>query len=139
VEDGVVLTWIPPYAITQDQLVLLAESLNAAPAYEARDGVELLSAIHHSLAHAFALPDDGLMVLEPKIGADGSRRLSIIAFSGDGAIFLRKGLVGDLRKVALEWGCDTIETIAYDPRLARAIEKVGGRVESICLTLALED
>lgn len=133
------LTWIPPYSLTKDHLVQLAESLNAAPAFEMRSGIELLHAIHHSLAHAFALPSEGLMVLEPKLGTDGSKRLSIVAFSGDGAIFLRKGLVDDLRKVALEWGCDTIETMCYDPRLARAIEKVGGHVESICLTLGVEE
>jgi hypothetical protein len=133
------LTWLPPHALTRDHLVQLAESLNAAPAFELRDGMLLLSAIHHSLAHAFVLPGDGLMVLEPKVGVDGSRRLSIVAYSGTGAIFLRKGLVDDLRKVALEWGCDTIETMCYDPRLARAIEKVGGHVESICLTLGVED
>lgn len=115
----------------------LAKSLNAAPEFERQSLVEVLKSVYAGEAEVWSW-GNGLIVVEPRVGADQTRRLNIVAFVGSGAIFSKGGLADWLRKKAAAWGCDTIETIAYDPRLARAIESVGGSVESWNMVLKVE-
>ena len=113
-----ILTWIAPIP-SWASLQLMAQSLTAAPAYEQRKAAELLAAIHAGSAHAFSFKTSwwsvGLIVLEPRDGADGTRRLHIehsLASIPSGKL---SALVTDLRKIAAEWKCDAVETMCYDP------------------------
>lgn len=132
------LTWLPPTLITREHLALLAASISAAPAFERIDTVELVTKLHEGKAFAFVFPPQGLLIVEVRSGEDGSRRLSIIAFAGwQGSLKLAE-LAADLRHMGAEWKCDTIETLCYDHRLARAIVRIGGQVESWNLVLDVE-
>lgn len=76
--------------------------------------------------------DDGCVILGAREG-----RLVIWAF-GCNKLTAPRTLREDLRRLATDWECDTIETTVFDTRLASAITKLGARVESITLTLGVD-
>ena len=131
------MLWVPPASIDAKHLEALAASLAKAPEFERLDGREVVRKLYGGNAHLFAFKG-GLIVVEVRTGADGSKRLSILGFAGKAAVWRLGELVAGLRKLAADWACDMIETCVYDLRLARAIERVGGSVESVNLMLRLE-
>lgn len=131
------MLWLDPATIEERHLEMLLTSVNQAPKYERQDVFKLLEKLHKGFASAFDFPG-GLIVVEQRLGHDQSRRLCVLAFAGDAAIWRREGLAASLKKLAADWSCDMIETLCYDPRLARAIQKVGGSVESVNVVLKLE-
>lgn len=131
------MIYIHPSALDEKHLRLLVESINAADPHNRHNPSEMLARLHSGAACAFNV-DGGLMVLEVETGQDNSRRLVISAFAGCSLLRNRRRLVNDLRRVAAEWRCDMIQTIAWSIPLARAICKVGGMVESVTVTLGVE-
>jgi hypothetical protein len=65
-------------------------------------------------------------------------RLHLTAFSSDAALKNAAPLLEDVKRLAADWQCDTIETTVFDPRLASVICKLGGRVESQTVILSAE-
>jgi len=126
------LLWIPPSMFTEQCLRLLARSTLAAPDAVGEPAHDILARLHEGKAQAFCWKD-GLLVLEAH-----TPRLRIVAWAGDNSIFLRRELAEDLKKIAAEWRCDTIETTVFCPRLARAIARIGGEIESWTVTLSVE-
>jgi len=49
-----------------------------------------------------------------------------------------RSLATDLKKLAADWLCDTIETTVFDPHFASVIQHLGGRVEQWVLTMPVE-
>ena len=131
--------WINPQFLTNDQLLLIAESLNAAPDYERLEGRELLLKLLQSEAHAFTFGEGNIIILERRRGKDESARVNVVALAGDLTARTMLELASFCKNVAAEWGCDAIETTTYDPRIARAIVKLGGRIESQNLILPVGD
>lgn len=127
------LKWVKPSTMSLQEVMWLAKSLEAAPGYERRDLEEFLTSVYLGEIKVFHV---GLGLIAAKVshGADGSRRLTVMAFAGKP--HLREAVAG-MKRLAADWECDTIETCVYDQRLAHAILKAsGGKVES--LNLALE-
>jgi hypothetical protein len=116
----------------QRHLVGLANSLLAAPADTRYDVDYIIEALTRGTMRLFDWPN-GLVLV--------SKRGQRLVLEGLWATRLLKDaitLADDLKRLAADWQCDTIETTCFDKRLARVIEKLGGRVESRTLTLAVE-
>jgi hypothetical protein len=128
------LTFVPPTMLSGKDLLLLSNSLLRAAVWEPAD--EFMRKLHAGEAKAFRFPG-GLLILESHKHPE-TTRLLITAFAGNAAIWKRCGLARELRLIAAEWKCDTIETTCFDARLAAAIVKIGGKVESVTVTLSVE-
>lgn len=61
--------------------------------------------------------------------------LDAVACERLGAVWL---LVSALKRLATGYRCHAIKTTVFDERLAGAIRKLGGRVESIDMVLSVE-
>lgn len=125
------LTWVPFPDLTRQHIRLLAKSLLAAPE-DVRMSVEYLTEeLRERRMRAFSF-DGGLLVVHKE-----GKRLVIDALACDalGRCWLLDEWV---KRLAADWECDTIKTTVFDERLARAIRKLGGRVESIDLVLSVE-
>lgn len=122
--------------LVQEHLVSIANSMLAAPCDMRLPVGEILTNLRKGIFRCFSFGDGGLIVVSKGTADDGSTRLMIECFAGD--IWKRADLAADLKRLAADWECDTIETLVFDPRLARAIERVGGRVKSYLVTLAVE-
>ena len=129
------LVFVPFDSITDQHLRWIAESLTTCPEFHRPDGEEMLRAVESGASKVFAW-DEGLLVVSvEEHNTSHERRLMIEAWAGQGASFRLAELADDLRRIAAEWQCDTIETLAFDLRLSSAICRIGGRVESVCITL----
>lgn len=126
------LTWIPPATLTEQCLRLLARSALAAPEGAGESAQELLQRLMEGKAQAYGFPT-GMLVLE-----NHKPRLRIAAWAGDRSIWLRVPLARELREIAAEWACDMIETTVFDLRLADAICRIGGKRESVTVTLSVK-
>jgi hypothetical protein len=125
------LSYVPLSAIDDKHLECILRSVDKCPEAIQVPAKEILEGI---AAGTYTLFDwDGGCIV---VGTH-DKRLEIVAFSG--GIFLRQDLAADLKRLAADWECDTIETRVFDPRLASAITKIGGQVESYMLTLAVKE
>lgn len=118
--------------LTDRHVIAISASVNAAPLRHRPDPADVLRAIVLGSARCFEFGDNGVIV----VSTPGDARLRIDAFSGK--IFSRRALADDLRRLAADWECDTIETFVFDPRLASAITGIGGRVEAFSVALPVE-
>ena len=123
---------VPFEAVDQRHIVGLANSLLAAPADNRPEPEEFLRAVMLGTMRLFEW--DGGMAL---VGVRDNR-LVLYAFSADSIFFSARRLAEDLKRLAADWECDTIETTCFDPRLTCVIKRLGGRVESMTITLAAE-
>jgi len=128
------IQYIPFEDLTPEHLECIAASLLAAPAWHRPEGADILRSIKNEVSRVFEVDECLLVLSTPE--SDGIKRLRIDAFSGKA--FRRGKLVDFLRRLAADWECDAIETFTFDPRLACAIEKVGGRVEAWSLVVDLK-
>lgn len=131
------LVYIAPLDITDEHMRLLAQSLNAAVAFDRISSWAVMDKILKSTAIMFSF-GDGIIVIEKRIGADNTARLSIIAIAGEDFGLKIKGIIKDLKTIAAEWACDKIETMCYNPRLVAAIVKTGSKIESYNLVLEVD-
>lgn len=125
------LTYVPFDELTGEHLRYIAEGIQPLPEAIRPSAQDIMGDLQTGHLTAFEFPG-GLIVVKTYC-----KRLDVRAFSGP--VFLRADLAADLKRLAADWECDTIETMVYDPRLASAIEKVGGHVESWTVTLAVKD
>lgn len=126
------ITYVPFEKVTQRHLVWLANSLLAAPADNRPSAEDLSRAIFLETMRLFAWPSGCVLV------GQSEKRLVLHAFGCDKLAGVPGPLTADLKRLAADWQCDTIETTCFDSRLASVIQKLGGRVESQTLTLAVE-
>lgn len=119
------LTYVPFEELDYLHLEQIAKSLLVAPP-EVR-AKELLPRLQRKDLACFTWPD-GLMLIGKL-----DNRLLIEAMSA--SIWGRQDLAKDLRRLAADWECDTIQTTVFDSRLASAIVKVGGQIESYDMIL----
>jgi hypothetical protein len=82
--------------------------------------------------------EPGLMLVE-RHSISNQHRLRIVGIFVPRFGFRIRKITEGLRALATEWACDTVETTCFDLRLAKAILKVGGKVESVTVTLAVEN
>lgn len=129
------LKHVPPWAIEEQHLRLLLAGL-VAPLAVRPDPHDILRRVHAKQAQMYTFPQ-GLLVLEVHERED-NKALLITAFAGPSAVFKRRALAQDLRRLAADWRCDTIETTVFDRRLSDAICSIGGKIESITVTLGVK-
>jgi hypothetical protein len=122
------LTFIPFSAIKGRHLAALAASLNACPEAVRPSARNLVQDLAADRSRLYELTADAIVVLSKQ-----DNRLVIDAASM--SIFDRLELIEGMAAICAEQQCDTIETTVFDSRLADAIKKVGGQVESITLVL----
>ena len=116
----------------ESQLKMLAESINSAHPDNRPDGKEFLRIAAEGKAHFFEW-DNGFALLGRR-----DNRLLLLAFRSRSLLKELPEFVSDLKRLAADWQCDTIETTCFEPRLTSVIQKLGGHVESVTLTLATE-
>lgn len=126
------LQYVPFEQLTSDHITRLAKSLMAAPEHARPLASEYLISMKERKMLLFEWPEGIALV-----GQRGNR-LVLYACQCDDLIHTILPFVADLKKIAAEWQCDTIETIVFDPRLASAIRKLGGALESQLMTLPVE-
>ena len=123
------LSYVPIDAIRGRHLHALAESLNACPAAVRPSAKEMIEDLHANRTMLFET-EEGIVVLSKQ-----DNRLCIDAATT--TAWRCNKLAADLKRLAAEWQCDTIETTVFDSRLAAAILRVGAQVESTTLVLAV--
>lgn len=131
------LIYVAPLDVTAAQLKLLKKSLDVAVAFDRVKLSDVMKKLLQKTALMFSF-GDGILVVEKRIGADDSSRVSIIAIAGDDFGLKIKAIVKDLKMIAADWACDGVETMCYNPRLVAAIVKTGSRIESFNLVLEVD-
>lgn len=126
------IRYIPFEDVTPQHLLWLAQSLISAPESQRPDAETFSRAIFLGTMRLFGW-DTGCVLVGQR-----DSRLILYAFGCDKLAGIPAPLTADLKRLAADWQCDTIETTCFDPRLASVIQKLGGRVESQVLTLAVE-
>lgn len=126
-------------SIDTRHLEALAQSVMKAPADERDSPREMLTLIKSGVSRLYET--SGGIYLCRKVG----RTLMLDAICCYESVqgiaetaLLFETFVTELRRVAAEWECDKIKTIVFDDRLTCVIKHLGGRVESVVMTLALE-
>lgn len=128
------LTYIAPEHLTAEHMELLIESQEPAPAWIRPTLAEMLHRLSIQEQMVFAFPS-GLFLVSVQDGKN-QRRLSIDGFvCRERYGFIVRSLVTDLRKLASDWACDKIETTCFAKPLISIITKLGGRIESVTVTL----
>ena len=126
------IMFVPFESIEQRHIVGLVNSAFAAPADNRMDLNQILKEIKDGTMRLFDWPHGIVLV------SKNFNRLTIWALATNNLIKDGPQLTDDLKRLAAEWECDTIQTTCFDPRLTSVIQKLGGRVESTTLTLAVE-
>lgn len=121
------LAHIPFSEIKERHVAAMLDSVNAAPADDVIDVGFLLQEILAERMRLFEY-DHGCMVVTKR-----GKRLAIVTCTA--RIWRIKALAEDMKRLAADWECDIVETMVFDSRLADAIVKIGGQVESFVLTL----
>lgn len=124
------LRFVPHLALQEEHLAWLVLAERAKPEHERRTVEELEQAVKGWLLFELVRPEGGLVAVE-KVGS----RLLLHAFVAPafGASFRRAVQV--LRQLAADLECDAVETLVWDRRLARAMQKVGVRAEAVQMVL----
>lgn len=116
------IRWVPFEQIGIRQLTEIAKSLLAQPEHCRLDKADIIDKLEAGFWRLFEW-DDGLFIVHTDNG-----QLVIDAMTA--SIWHRSLLADDLKRLAADWLCDTVKTTVFDKRLADAIVKIGGRIES---------
>jgi len=126
------ITHVPFEHLNDRHTNMLARSMHAAPAEEQPDADCFIRAVMLGTMRLFEFP--GGMVLCGK----RDNRLVLYALVSEHLLADAIPLTADMKRLAADWECDTIETTIFDRRLASVIEKLGGRIESVTLVMPVE-
>lgn len=128
--------YVSPQGLRMQDFLWLGEANQAATKFDRLDLNEVFDQLHSGTMHLLRLrpPNDGVLLLEV-LSRNGSKRLCLLAVAGKGIARIASKLGNLLRATAHEWGCEAVETLVVDPRLARAIMRSGARPESVTLVL----
>lgn len=126
-------------SIETRHLEALARSVMEAPADERDSPREMLSLIKSGVSKLYETPQalylcrkvDRLLMLDAICCYE-----PVYGLPETAALF--ETFVQDLRQLAAEWECDKIKTIVFDRALTCVIKHLGGRVESVVMTLPVE-
>lgn len=116
------IRWVPFSDIGHRQLTEIAKSLLAQPEHCRLDKADIIDRLEAGTWRLFEW-DDGLFIVHRE-----DEQLIIDAMTA--SIWDRLALAHDLKRLAADWLCDTVKTTVFDKRLADAIVKIGGRIES---------
>lgn len=128
------LTHVPLQDIQERHLEGLLLALQIVPDDVRLEAKHFLGAIAAGTMRLFEWRD-GMVIISER-----DNRLVLETFCCEPGISMElvRSLTADLAQIAADWKCDTIETTVFNPHLASVIQKLGGRVESTTLTLAVE-
>jgi len=121
------IRWVPFDLIGRRQLEGIAASLLIAPEEVRLENKHVIEGLATGMYRLFDW-DGGLFIVHKD-----DNRLVIDAMQA--SIWKRKDLAKELKELATHWLCDTVVTTVFDRRLADAIVKIGGEIESFDVTL----
>lgn len=124
------IRWVPFEAVSLKHLTPIAVSLVAQPEHCRLDKADLIDYLEAGIWRLFEW-DGGLFIVHKE-----ENRLVIDAMTA--SIWSRTQLAHDLKRLAADWLCDTVKTTVFDKRLADAIVKIGGRIESYDVILPVD-
>lgn len=124
------LRHIPHLALQDEHIYWMLLSERAKPEHERRSANELAESAKGWLVFELERAGGGILAVE-KVG----RRLFIHALAAPGFGWSFRRAVRLLQKLAADLECDAVETMVWDKRLARAMQKVGVRAEAVQMVL----
>lgn len=131
-----VLHWVPPGAVSEQDLAWLKQADEAGPAYQSIPDLDILRLQAKGELHLFRLSrGEGVLLVEVRRSLAGLKRLCIVRAGGRNMGWIFPQLAALLQHTAREWGCQQIETMVYDGRLAKAMRLVGAKAEAINMVL----
>lgn len=125
------IRWVPFDDINAWHLKEIAKCLCAQPSEVRLAQTDVIDSLEKACSRLFEF-DGGLFIVRQDCG-----RLVIDIMTA--SIWKREELAHDLKRLAADWLCDTVKTTVFDRRLADAIVKIGGRIESYDLVLEVAD
>lgn len=126
------LTYVPPLALRDQHVEWLLASERAKPVHEQRSAAELVELVNSQQMLVFELRrKGGGIVAVGKVG----RRLVLHALTAPGFGWSFRAAVKLLKKLASDLECDAVETMVWDRRLARAMQRVGVQPEAVQMVL----
>lgn len=127
------LMHVPFIEIGERHLEGIAKCLELRPPSEQTWGTLVLMELHAGTMHLFDWTTGFI------VAAKRSTRLTMEAFCAPEISMEEcRNLVSDLKRLAADWQCDTIETMVYDSRLTSVIHHLGGEIESWVMVLPVE-
>lgn len=128
------ITWVPWAGITSKHLEWIARSMLVSPEDVRPDEEEFLMDLKLGRKQLFEWPT-GMVVVAVR-----DKRLVLWGFGSDPNLSMEtcRLLADDLKRLAADWQCHTIETLCFDSRFTSVIRHLGGRVESTTLVMDVE-
>ena len=123
---------VPLADLNNRHLVAIANNLLSQPKPVRQDTDDIIQALAEGQLQLYEF-DFGIVLLGKR-----DDRLVLEGLYAENLLKIAEALAADLKRLAADWQCDTIETMVFDPRLASVIEKLGGRVESRVMILEVE-
>lgn len=128
--------YVPLEAMTEEDWQRLELAGQAGPKFHAIPQLLVEHLMRQKLMHVLRFRHaSGLLLLEVCQGSPGHKRLRIVRASGDNVGWVFKEAAALLQHTAREWGCQQIETMVYNPRLAKALGRVGAKAEAVNMVL----
>lgn len=129
------LEYVHISAVTDELLDAIMVSYAAAPPFDRPTKSEVRTNLVTQHSHLFRF-GKGLTLVSVR-AVQGKRRLYIDAITQPGGNIT--AWAREMKRLAAEWLCDTIETTVFNPRLASAIERCGARQEAVVLVLQVRE
>lgn len=130
------LVYIAPNVLSKAHAEAIKHSIHFAP----KDSRYTLEAVVGWIADGswkvFEFGDIGVLTVAI---SDNVLHVTSMSSSLGRAGYVARSLMEDLKRLAADWGCDTVETICYSPRHAQAIVRLGGKIESIQMRVKVGD
>jgi hypothetical protein len=130
------MLYVPFEAVTNWHIQMLEKSLAAAPLYERMSIEQMLRKLRDKDTMLFEIPH-GIIAVEIREGGQ-ERRLAIAAFHSTKFGAHARGIINDMKRLAVEWKCDKIETCSYSKTLMGVLALLGAHIESVNMVMTVE-
>ncbi len=133
------IEWVQSAELTTADWELLLQADDAGPDFNRISAEQIAAELSSGVMHCFRLkPGIGIMLVDVRVGPTGLKRLGIVRMAcrrPHSPCWIYAQLKTLLQHTAREWGCEAVETMIYSARLAKALQRVGARAESIMMVL----
>lgn len=134
-----VLEWVDPELMLESDWKLLRKADDAGPDYERIPELKIAHLLKQGKMHLFRVKGGvGVFLTEVRIGPSSLKRLGIVRVAGTNLGWIYKHLKPLLQHTARGWGCQQIESMIYNPRLAQAVARVGAKAEAVNMVLEVD-
>lgn len=135
-----ILEWVKPGTWTEQDRAWLELADKAGPAYHSLTLDQISQLIFSGDFHLFRIaPQRGVVLVEVRKSLAGLKRLAIVRIGGENVGWVAAQVAQLLQHTAAEWGCQEIESMVYSPRLAKALQRLGGKPEAVNMVVEVKN